>query len=81
MTLPGLSVSRAVVDLALLATIVEAAVLARARRRDLLVTLLAGVGLLAAVRLALAGAAWPWLALALLAALAAHLRDIAGRWR
>jgi hypothetical protein len=43
--------------------------------------MLPGMFLLLAVRAALAGAAWPWLPAALAAALAAHLLDLAGRWR
>jgi hypothetical protein len=43
--------------------------------------LLAGAGLMAALRAALSGA-WPgWIALGLLVALGAHLADLAGRWR
>ena len=81
LTLSGHPLGALIVDAALLVSVAEAAALAVARRSDLLATLLAGLGLLAAVRLALAGAAWPWLALALLAALAAHLWDMARRWR
>lgn len=81
MTLSGLFAGGRIVDAALLLAAAEALALALARRRDLLATLLAGLCLLAAVRLALAGAPWPWLALSLLAALAAHLADMARRWR
>jgi hypothetical protein len=71
-----------IVDGILALTVLEGCFLVLWRRRtDLLITLLAGLGLLAALRLALAGAAWPWLALALLAALAAHVADLARRWR
>jgi hypothetical protein len=71
-----------IVDAILLLTVAETLALLLWRgRTDLLATLLAGLALLAALRLALAGAAWPWLALALLAALAAHLADLARRWR
>jgi hypothetical protein len=42
--------------------------------------LVAGAALLLAVRLALAGAWWGWLAGALLLALLAHLLDLGMRW-
>lgn len=51
------------------------------RRGTLAANLLAGACLLAALRAALAGAAWPWIAGALTAALAAHLWDLRQRWR
>jgi hypothetical protein len=47
----------------------------------LMANLAAGGCLLAALRAALAGADWPWIAVALLAALAAHLADLRLRWR
>jgi len=47
---------------------------------DLLGNLAAGLFLLLALRAALVGAAWPWIAASLLAALAAHLYDLAQRW-
>lgn len=43
--------------------------------------LLPGAGILVALRAALAGAAWPYVPLALLGALAAHLFDLRGRIR
>ncbi|MBL6455641.1 hypothetical protein JMJ55_09925 [Belnapia sp. T6] len=43
--------------------------------------LLAGACLMLALRAALVGAAWPWMALALLGALLAHLLDLWRRWR
>ena len=43
-------------------------------------TLLSGVGLMLALRGALAGASWEWIALWLLAALAAHVGDLWWRW-
>ena len=43
--------------------------------------LAAGFFLMLAVRLALAGAGELWLAACFLAALVAHLLDLAGRWR
>lgn len=47
----------------------------------LVANLLAGAFLLAALRCALTGAAWPWIALWLLAALGAHAGDLLARWR
>lgn len=47
---------------------------------DIMTLVLSGVCLLLALRLALSGAAWPWLAAALLGALAAHLADLYRRW-
>jgi hypothetical protein len=47
----------------------------------LLPFLLAGAAFALALRAALTGAGWPWVALPLLAAFAAHLWDIARRWR
>jgi hypothetical protein len=78
-----------IVEAILLLVLLEAAALLVWHRRtgrglppgELLPALLAGAGLLAAWRLAIAGAAWPWLGLALLAALLAHLADLARRWR
>jgi hypothetical protein len=40
----------------------------------------AGVALVLALRAALTGAGWPWIALALSAALVAHLVDLYWRW-
>jgi len=48
---------------------------------DWLANLVSGFCLLLGLRLTLAGAGWHWLALALLAALAAHLTDLKQRWR
>lgn len=48
---------------------------------DLLSTLAAGVFLMLALRAALTGAGWVWIAGCLVAALAAHLLDLARRWR
>ncbi|WP_428541835.1 hypothetical protein [Rhodopila sp.] len=42
--------------------------------------LLPGVFLMLAIRAALDGTAWPWLPLALAAALVAHLADLRQRW-
>jgi membrane protein implicated in regulation of membrane protease activity len=68
-------------DAILLFAILEAAILAARHRFDLLLTLLSGLALMVALRLALAGADARWLALALLAAFAAHLADLGRRWR
>ncbi len=78
-----------IVDLILLLVAVELVVLAivavRSGRtsllRGLVANLLAGAFLLAALRSALTGAAWPWIALLLLAALVAHAVDLWARWR
>jgi len=48
---------------------------------DLIVNLAAGACLLLAVRAALGGAGWGWIAASLAAALAAHLADLGRRWR
>ena len=47
----------------------------------LLANLLAGLGLLAALRLSLASAGLPWVALALAAAGVAHVLDLSARWK
>jgi hypothetical protein len=48
---------------------------------EFLGNLLSGMCLLAALRVGLAGAWWGWIALALLAALVAHVADLGRRWR
>lgn len=48
---------------------------------DLSCNLLAGVFLMLALRGALVGAAWQWIALCLAAALPAHLSDLVRRWQ
>ncbi len=78
-----------VVDLILVFMLLEGIVLAVYRRRtgrgiafvDLVAMLLAGAFLLLALRAALAGAPWSRIAIWLLAALVAHLVDLARRWR
>lgn len=78
-----------IVDFILAAVALEAVALLALRRRSgrgpgpaaLLPNLLAGAALLLALRLSMAGAAWPWLALCLSVALLAHLADVASRWR
>lgn len=74
------------VDAAIALTLLEALLLATvprlARRfplRGVAANLLAGLALMAGLRLALAGAAWPWIAAALAAAGIAHAVDLAGR--
>jgi hypothetical protein len=47
---------------------------------DLLASLLAGIGLLLALRGALTGRGWPVIALCLGSALIAHLWDLSRRW-
>jgi hypothetical protein len=77
------------VDLILLLVAVEAACALAWHRHTgrglspaaILSLLLPGVFLLLALRGALVNAGWGWIALALLAAFAAHLQDLARRWR
>ena len=73
------------VDAIIALTLLEAAALLALRPRwalrALLPTLVAGLCLMLALRAALAGAAWPWLALPLLVAGTAHGVDLALRWR
>ena len=77
------------IDLVIVATLVEWAVLAslwRQRGRGvppgvLTWTLLPGLCLMLAVRGVMLGVAWYWLALLLCCAGLAHLIDLRGRWR
>ncbi len=76
-----------IVDTILVLVALEAVILVALARRSgrvrpaaILANLAAGAGLMVALRLALAGAAWPWIGLALAAALAAHLADICQRF-
>ena len=72
------------IDLIVLATLPEAAILLTLHAlpfRAIIRMLLPGIFLLLALRAALAEAAWPWVPLALAAALIAHLFDLQGRWR
>lgn len=48
---------------------------------DWLANLASGFCLVLGVRAVIAGAPWPWLALALSGSLAAHLVDLKRRWR
>ncbi len=77
------------VDLILLMMLAEGVLVAVHHRRtgrgfapaDLKAILMSGAGLLLALRCALTGAWWGWIALSLLVALAAHLGDLRRRWR
>ena len=77
------------VDLVMALSIVEGLALAawfRVTRRGVApaqfaVNLVSGLCLMLALRGALVGAAWPWLALCLLAAGLAHAADLWRRWR
>jgi hypothetical protein len=77
------------VDFILLVVAVEAACVIAWHRRTgrglspagVCSLLLPGVFLLVALRGALVGAAWGWIAACLLAALVAHLQDLDRRWR
>jgi hypothetical protein len=77
----ALFASGRIIDAILLLTVLEAGFLLWRRRAALVLTLLSGLGVMVALRLALAGADWRWLALALLASLAAHVADLKRRWR
>ena len=78
-----------VADLALLVLLLETLGLLLWQRRSgrgpgvraILSLALPGVALMVALRLALTGADWIWLALALVAALLAHVADVAQRLR
>lgn len=77
-----------IVDLILALTLLEGIALALYHRRtgrgptlgSIVGTLLPGLFLMLAVRGAIVGEEWIWLALYLLAALVAHLMDLARRW-
>lgn len=78
--------SHLIVDVALAITAVELIILlvlrrqaARVARFAVLANVGAGLCLMLAVRAALVGAAWPWLAACLAAAGAAHVADLALR--
>jgi hypothetical protein len=81
--------SGSVVDLILAALVLEALVLTLYRSKTgrgipavaLLTNLLAGACLLLALRSALVGREWYWTAIWLGFALAAHIADLAQRWR
>lgn len=81
--------SGAIVDFILLLVVAEAAALILLHRRsgrglapaDAIAMLVPGALLLLALRTALTGGAWTWTALLLAASFAAHLADLAARWR
>lgn len=83
----GLFESGRIIDLILVVVAIEAifaAVWFRRTRRGvsgLLANLAAGACLLLAVRAALVGAHWPWVALWIGLSLPFHLTDLALRWR
>jgi hypothetical protein len=85
----GLFASGRVVDLALAVVAIEAALLVWYRRRsgrgvapaELFAFLVAGACLMLALRAALVGAAWWWVAAPMAGALVAHLLDLRLRWR
>ncbi len=83
MTLNGFFSSGHIVDV-ILAFMVGEFVVLRLRRHssvDLIVALLPGACLLLALRSALTGAGWVWVALCLAASLPAHLFDLLRRRR
>jgi hypothetical protein len=77
-----------IVDIALALTALEAVCVVAYHRAtgrgvpaaDFLGNLLSGVCLMVALRVALGGGWWGWIAAALLAALLAHLWDLHRRW-
>jgi hypothetical protein len=77
-----------VIDLVLALTLVEAAALLAYHRitgrgpspRDYALNMVSGLCLMLALRSALAGAGWHWIALSLLASGLAHASDIYSRW-
>ena len=77
-----------IVDIVLAITAIEAALLIAYHRRtgrgpapkDVVGMLLAGACLMLALREALVGAEWRWIALWLAAAFVAHLNDLRRRW-
>jgi hypothetical protein len=84
----ALFASGRIIDLILLLVLVEAMILIIIRKQtgrglkplDLILSLLAGVALLFALRAALRGVAWPPIALLLFLSLVAHLTDLGRRW-
>jgi hypothetical protein len=78
-----------IVDLILLLVVIEVVVLGVLRDRggrgigwrELLPNLLAGAALLLALRSAITGATWPWIATWLAAAGLAHVADLRIRWQ
>lgn len=78
-----------IVELILALVVVEALLLAASRRflgkgpsvGEWLPNLMSGAALLLALRLTIGQAAWPWVAAMLALSLAAHLTDLARRFR
>ena len=68
------------VDLALAISVLELLLLLARRRVDLAITLLAGLALMLALRMGLAGISSTWMALALLASGLLHALDLRRRW-
>jgi hypothetical protein len=70
-------------DLVLAVLAIEAVLLMRAGRRaiDVALLLLPGACMMLALRAALVGADWPWIALALAASFPVHLADLFRRSR
>lgn len=68
------------IDLALAISGLELLLLLARRRLDLAITLLAGLALMLALRLGLAGFSLTWIALALLASGLLHAWDLRRRW-
>lgn len=89
MAMPGWATLPNLIDLALALTALEAVAVVtwhRATGRgvapgDFLANLASGACLMLALRGAVAGAGWLWIAPCLTAALAAHLHDLRRRWR
>lgn len=77
-----------VVDIILALVAIELLLLAAYRRRtrrgialyDIVFNLMSGACLMLALRCALTGTTWHWIAAWLMAALLAHLADLARRW-
>lgn len=86
-TIDELFSSGQIIDLILAFVVIEAALLAFFRNwhgislPGLLGNLLSGACLLLALRIALVGGSWQWIALALVGALLAHILDFNSRWR
>jgi hypothetical protein len=78
-----------IVDIVIALMVVEAAALITFHRltgkglnpRETITNLAAGICLFVALRLALTGAEWTWIGVALSAALLAHIADLTSRWR
>jgi hypothetical protein len=68
------------VDLVLVISLLELAALLLLQKNKLVFTLLAGLGLMVALRLAVGGAPLHWVALALLASGVLHFVDLYRRW-